>query len=152
MVEMQELTLQYYDKHWKDVGWGSGTRGTEEEYDKWRLMTQEEITGRWAPCSNMIAIIMRRQTGTRRLPEWEEAAAVAASVQNMHLQSTKFPQLACYWSSWHDAARDSLEMKQFLNMGPEDRCFGFFIIAHAKRRFKDRRHRDRSLIEVEWRC
>lgn len=151
MVEMQELTLQYYDKNWQDVGWGSGKRGSQEEYETWRKATHDEITGRWAPCSRMIAIAMRRQTGPKRLPEWEEAAAVAAATQNMHLQSTKFPQLACYWSSWHDAARDSSEMKRFLNLGPEDRCFGFFIIAHAKRIPKDRRRRDRSLIAVEWR-
>ena len=155
MVEMQELTLQYYDTNWQDVGWGSawkqGGGGTEEEYKAWRKMTQDEITGRWGPCSRMIAIIMRRQTGPKRLPEWEEAAAVAAATQNMHLQSTKFPQLACYWSSWHDAARDSQEMKEFLNMGPEDKCFGFFIVAHVKQSFEDRRKRDKSLIAVEWR-
>ena len=152
MVEMQELTLRYYDKNWKDVGWGSGKRGSEEEYIAWRKAAQEEITGRWAPCSHMIAIIMRRQTGPKRLPEWEEAAAVACATHNMHLQSTKFPQLACYWSSWHDAARDSSEMKQFLNMGPEDKCFGFFIIAQVnKSACKDRRKRDKSLIAVEWR-
>jgi nitroreductase len=154
MVEMQELTLRYYDQNWKNVGWGSGKNESirEDEYRAWRNRTEEEITGRWAPCSCMIAIIMRRQTGPKRLPEWEEAAAVAAAVQNMHLQSTKFPQLACYWSSWHDAARDSPEMKEFLHMSPEDRCFGFFIVAHAKQSgFKDRRQRDRSLMAVEWR-
>lgn len=151
MVEMQELTLRYYDKNWKNVGWGSGQHGSEEEYMAWREITQSEITGRWAHCSRMIAIVMRRQTGPKRLPEWEEAAAVVAATHNMHLQSTKFPQLACYWSSWHDAARDSDEMKEFLNMGPEDKCFGFFIVAQAKRISKDRRKRDKSLIAVEWR-
>ena len=100
----------------------------------------------------MIAIIMRRQSGPKRLPEWEEAAAVACAVQNMHIQSTKFPQLACYWSSWHDAVRDSLEMKTYLKMDSEDKCLGFFMIAHAKRsNQKDRRKRDPSLMAVEWR-
>ena len=152
MVEMQELTLRYYDQHWKEVGWGSGghDRKTEGEYAAWRQMTQDEITGRWAPCHYMIAICMRRQTGPKRLPEWEEAAAVAAAVQNMHVQSTKFPELACYWSSWHDAARDSNEMKEFLNMEAEDKCFGFFIVAHVKPH-KDRRKRDDSVVAVEWR-
>lgn len=152
IIDMQELTLQYYDQNWSRVGWGSGKKGTEEEYQAWRKNTQDEIKGRWAPCSYMIAIIMRRQTGPKRLPEWEEAAAVAAATQNMHIQSTKFPLLACYWSSWHDAARDSEEMKEFLNMGPEDRCMGFFIVAQVKKNAKsDRRKRDRSLLAVEWR-
>ena len=159
MVEMQNMTLQYYDKNWKEVGWGSKSPSdtsdcTQEEYDKWRKMTHDEIFGRWAPCSHMIAIVMQRQTGLKRLPEWEEAAAVAAATQNMHIQSTKFPQLACYWSSWHDAARDSDEMKAFLNMEQEDKCLGFFIVAQRDPKRcarKDRRKRDRSLMKIEWR-
>ena len=105
---------------------------------------------------NMIAIVMRRQSGpVKRLPEWEEAAAVAAPVQNMHIQSTKFPQLACYWSSWHDAARESRDMKDFLNMETDDKCLGFFVVAQQSlddpTKRKDRRMRSRSLMEVEWR-
>ena len=116
-------------------------------------MTYQEISGRWGPCSHMIAIIMRRQAGKKLLPEWEEAAAVAAVTQNMHLQSTKFPQLACYWSSWHDAARDSTEMKTFLNMKKEDKCLEFFIVAQVnfQNRNRGRRTHERSLLEVEWR-
>ena len=144
--------LQYYDKNWQSVGWGSGRNGTKKEYQAWRKMTQEEITGRWGSCSYMLAIVMQRQSGSKRLPEWEEAAATAAAVQNLHLQSTKFPSLACYWSSWHDAARDSDEMKQFLKMkSNEDKCMGFFIIAQVKPGKKDRRKRDPSLLKVEWR-
>lgn len=151
MEEMQMLTLEYYDKNWRSVGWGSGKVGTEEEYKKWRQMTEGEIAGRWGSCSYMIGIIMQRQTGATRLPEWEEAAATATAVHNLHLQSTKFPSLACYWSSWHDAARDSTEMKTYLKMGPEDKCMGFFIVAQVKKGQKDRRKRDASLLRVEWR-
>ena len=153
MVEMQTMTLDFYDRNWKTAGWGSGKRGSAVEYQTWRQMTHGEITGRWGPCSHMIGIVMRRQSGSKRLPEWEEAAAVAAATQNMHIQSTKFPQLACYWSSWHDAVRDSTEMKRFLNMKEEDKCLGFFIVAQVNphNRNKDRRARDRSLLEVEWR-
>jgi len=154
MIEMQELTLQYYDNHWKEVGWGSGTTGTQEDYDKWRAMTHCEITGRWGPCSHMIAIVMRRQAGPKRLPEWEELAATAAAVQNMHVQSTKFPELACYWSSWHAAARDSDEMKEFLGMEQEDKCLGMFVVAQRDPKrcsTKDRRKRDPSIMRVEWR-
>lgn len=156
MVEMQNLTLDYYDQHWTQVGWGSGSTGSLEEYNAWRAMTQSEITGRWAPCSHMIAIVMRRQSGPRRLPEWEEAAAVAASVQNMHLQSTKFPQLACYWSSWHDAARDSDEMKAYLGMEKEDKCLGFFVVAQKDKYCRGnsndgrRKVKNRSM-QIEWR-
>lgn len=160
MVAMQNLTLDYYDRHWREVGWASmqttkekASTLREEDYNAWREMTHEEITGRWGPCACMIAIVMRRQSGPKRLPRWEEAAAVATAVQNMHIQSTKFPQLACYWSSWHEAARNSDDMKEFLGTeSKEDECMGFFIVAqHEGSGFKDRRKRDRSLIDVEWR-
>ncbi|KAL9191310.1 hypothetical protein ACHAXT_001016 [Thalassiosira profunda] len=149
MVEMQQLTLRYYDKNWQQLGsWPS-----EQEYQSFRKQTEDEITGRWGPVSYMIAIVMRRQAGKRRFPEWEEAAAVACAVQNMHIQSTKFPKLACYWSSWHDAARDSEDMKEFLGMESEDKCLGFFIIAQAKNpSFRPKRIRDRSLMAVDWRA
>ncbi|VEU35709.1 unnamed protein product [Pseudo-nitzschia multistriata] len=158
-VEMQEMTLAYYDRNWRETGWGcsssaSGEDLREEDYREWRERTHAEITGRWAPCSHMIAIVCRRQSGPKRLPEWEEAAAVAAATQNMHLQSTRFPELACYWSSWHAAARDSAEMKDFLGMGPEDRCMGIFVVAQRDPRRcskTDRRRRDASVLEVEWR-
>jgi len=134
MVAMQELSLRFYDKklpdgryNWEN-GWAGGTTGTEEEYLKWREMTEGEITGRWGPCSYMIANVMQRQAGSKRIPEWEEAAATACAVQNMHIQAASFPGTACYWSSWHDAARDSEEMQEFLGIGPEDRVLGFFIV------------------------
>ena len=151
MVDMQHLTLRFYDDNWLTTGWGSGTHGTAEEYQAWRKMTLEEITGRWSPCQAMIAITMRRQAGPKRLPKWEEAAATAAAVQNMHVQSTKFPHLACYWSSWHDAARDSSEMKAFLDMQPEDECLGFFMIAQRAYLTKDRRKREDGVLQIEWR-
>ena len=79
MVDMQRLTLEFYDKHWRTVGWADGKHGTAEEYAKWRDMTEGEISGRWAPVSFMVAIVMRRQAGSVRIPEWEEAAATACA-------------------------------------------------------------------------
>jgi nitroreductase len=146
MVEMQNLTLEYYDKYWEDH-WSS-----IDEYQKFRACTHAEITGRWGPVNYMIGIVMRRQAGTKRFPVWEEAAAVACAVQNMHIQSTKFKHLACYWSSWHAGARDSGMMKAFLDMEEEDVCMGFFIVAQAKNpQFRPRRERNSSLMKVEWR-
>jgi len=163
MVEMQHLTLRYYDRNWKTLDpWGCGADNdgdeSEERYRDWRKSTEDEITGRWGPVSCMVAIVMRRQTSpvSKRLPEWEEAAAVACAVHNMHLQQcARFPHLACYWSSWHDAARDSDDMKTFLDMGAEDKCMGFFVVAQAKpsflRQTRDRRKRDPSIMQTEWR-
>ncbi|EJK51074.1 hypothetical protein THAOC_29792, partial [Thalassiosira oceanica] len=80
MVEMQKLTLRYYDMVWEEH-WS-----TREDYLKWRATTEGEITGRWGPCTHMIAIVARRRSGPRVFPEWEELAATACAVQNMHLQ------------------------------------------------------------------
>ncbi|GHP04772.1 hypothetical protein PPROV_000352500 [Pycnococcus provasolii] len=155
MVEMQQLTLKFYDKNWAQTGWANGKKGTAEEYLRWREMTEQEITGRWGPCSYMIANVMRRQAGSKRLPEWEEAAATACAVHNMHIQACSFPGVACYWSSWHDAARDSAEMASFLGLeDKEDKVLGFLVIAAYAPDLltdKDRRVRGRSHTMAEWR-
>lgn len=158
MVKMQELTLDYYDRNWQEVGWADMASPVEGEsvgmhrvleeaaYQKWRAVTRDEIHGRWGPVSYMIAIVMRRQAGSRRVPQWEEAAATSAAVQNMWIQASEaFPGLACYWSSWHEAVRDSRVMADFLGMDWEggDRCFGFFIVATTDPNTQpppDRRH------------
>ena len=115
-------------------------------------MTEAEISGRWGPVSYMVAICVRRQAGSKRLPLWEEAAATACAVQNMHLQASAQPGLACYWSSWHDAARDSDAMRAFLDMGAEDRCLGFFVVAACDPGLKDSRVRQPDAhLAVEWR-
>ena len=109
---------------------------------------------------------------------WEEIAATSCAVQNMHIQvcclslgsfcllltcssSSSFfllrqasaePGLACYWSSWHTAARDSSEMAAFLKSGEEDQCLGFFIVAARDPDMKIRRSRRKEKhLNVEWR-
>ena len=161
MVEMQRLTLDFYDNNWQTHGWADGKHGSKKQYQEWRAMTEEEITGRWGPVSYMVAIVMRRQAGSKRLPEWEEAAATACAVQNMHIQasaSCTLPDvqnnlgLACYWSSWHEAVRDSREMHTFLDIGVEDRCLGFFIVAACDPALKHEGKRDREThLSAEWR-
>ena len=152
MVEMQQLTLDFYDCNWRTHGWAGGKHGTEEQYRAWREMTQDEITGRWGPVSYMVAIVMRRQAGSARVPQWEEEAATACAVQNMHIQAGAWPGLACYWSSWHAAARDSPSMQAFLRMQDEDRCLGFFIVAACDPGIKDGRRRSpETHNSVEWR-
>eukprot|EP00927_Polykrikos_kofoidii_P055772 TRINITY_DN49989_c0_g1_i1.p1 TRINITY_DN49989_c0_g1~~TRINITY_DN49989_c0_g1_i1.p1 ORF type:complete len:256 (+),score=34.19 TRINITY_DN49989_c0_g1_i1:79-846(+) len=157
MVEMQEVTLAFYDANWRRTGWpASGTDETswsKTDYEKWRAMTQDEIQGRWGPVSYMISIVMQRQAhATKRMPEWEEAAATACAVENMYIQATAFPGLACYWSSWHGAARDSSDMKTFLKMNEEDKCLGFFIVAASEDDLPDRRVRKMKRQAIEWRA
>ena len=115
-------------------------------------MTEGEIEGRWGPVSYMVAVVMQRQAGSVRLPEWEEMAATACAVQNMHIQASSMPGLACYWSSWHDAVMESEEMHGFLGMGDEDKCMGMFCVAACDPNGRrDLRQRDEGSGNAEWR-
>merc|ERR1719245_2855249 len=151
MVTMQQLTLEFYDQNWKQTGWASGDQGSESEYQKWRAMTEEEISGRWGPVSYMIAIIMQRQAHPeKRMPEWEEAAATACAVQNMHIQASAEDGLGCYWTSWHPEFRDSEELSGYLGMEKEDKCLGFFVVGRdGKVGRSDQRVRNLK-DHVEW--
>lgn len=75
---------------------------------------------------------MKRQAkADKLLPEWEEVAAVACAVQNMHLMATALG-VACYWSSWHGVARDSPQMQKFLGLDDvRDRCLGFLVLGQT---------------------
>ena len=151
MVTMQRLTLGFYDVNWREVDW-SGETGNEDRFRKWRAKAESDITGRWGPVSFMIAIVMQRQAGSKRMPEWEEMSATAAAVQNMHIQAGAVAGLACYWTSWQPHARDSAEMKAYLNMSAEDKLLGFFIVAAYDPDLKDSRKRDPAKhLAVEWR-
>ncbi len=110
------------------------------------------MEGRWALVSYMVAIVARRQAGSKRIPMWEEEAATACAVQNMHIQASAYDGLACYWSSWHAAARDSEMMRSFLRMGGEDRCLGFFMVAACETGMTSRRsRRPEDHLNVDWR-
>ena len=71
----------------------------------------------------------------------------------MHIQASEYAALACYWSSWHSAARDSEEMKRYLEMSTEDKLLGFFIVAACDPQLKDLRRRNPAVhLAVEWRA
>ncbi len=76
----------------------------------------------------VICLCMKRQE-IEKIPEVEEIAAVACAVQNMHLTASAVS-MAAYWSSpalvYSDAMRD------FLELGPKDRCLGLFYLGWPK--------------------
>lgn len=55
---------------------------------------------------------------------------MACAVQNMHLMATSLG-VAAYWSSWHDTARDSPQMLQFLGLNHDkgDRCWALIMLS-----------------------
>ena len=103
-------------------------------------------------CSTLIVIAMKRQQPDEdgnRMPEWEEICAVAMSVQNMHLMATAMGDIAGFWSShtWCKRARDSGEMRKFLNLDcEEDRVFGALLMG----RYESNKKRFRSTRKSIW--
>lgn len=72
----------------------------------------------------VIAICMQRDP-ERRIPEWEEIAAVACAVQNMYLTCAAHD-IGCYWSS----PRSILEADAFLELGAGEKCLGLFYMGN----------------------
>ncbi|EAR85243.1 nitroreductase (macronuclear) [Tetrahymena thermophila SB210] len=102
--------------------------------DEEREKTLKQIENKFSEiskASHIILLCMKRYASEKNvMPEWEEIAAVATSVQNIYLQ-TAAKGFGGYWSSMTFArhARDSKEMRQFLNLNhDEDRVFGSFVI------------------------
>lgn len=72
----------------------------------------------------VIAICMQRDP-QKRIPEWEEIAAVSCAVQNMWLTCTAYD-IGCYWSS------PSLikHTAEFLELSEGESCLGFFYMGY----------------------
>ena len=92
---------------------------------------EKAAQSKWRRASHLVAICRRRQRPSekKRIPEWEETAAVACAVQNMHLLATSL-QLGAYWSSWYELFRTSPECVRFLGLEPEqgDVCMGVLCV------------------------
>ncbi|WIA15103.1 hypothetical protein OEZ85_001797 [Tetradesmus obliquus] len=109
--------------------------GQPEQLQETLQQLQHDRQHRWSTPSHMVAICMARKPHPKHkfnkkcMPLWEELAACACAVQNMQLMATSMG-LGAYWSSWHDDARDSAEMLQFLGMDSTqgDRCWGFLVL------------------------
>jgi nitroreductase len=60
-----------------------------------------------------------------KLPEWEELASLACAVQNMALTAEAL-NVGSYWSSPGMIA----ELKDYLNLGEQEKCFGLFYMGY----------------------
>jgi nitroreductase len=141
--ELLARTVAFYDRTWPEH-WAS-----EREYAAFREKKLDRE--RWSAVSFMIAIVARRQAGSKRMAEWEEHAATACAVQNMQIQATAERDVACYWSSWHKEFRDSDDMAAFLRLDKEDRCFGVLVVAKLASAAPRKDLRTRTMAEhVEW--
>jgi nitroreductase len=96
-------------------------------------------------CSHVIAICMQRDA-KESVPEWEEIASVAMSVQNMWLTAAAHG-IGAYWSS--PSTINSEAVAQFLHLSEGQRCLGFLYMGHHQQADADAK---RTAMEqkVEW--
>lgn len=126
-------------KFGEDHGEMYKTHTPPEEYVE---VKYQKLRKRPTECSHVIAICMKR--GDRAgIPVIEETNAVACAVQNMYLTTFALG-LAGYWSSggmtYHPA------MKDYLNLGPDDLCLGFFMLGRPK----DTERYPKGMRKVSW--
>lgn len=76
--------------------------------------------------SEYIILICIKRDQLERIPEWEEIASVAMSVQNMWLACSAAG-VGCYWSTPSTIS----DMSEFTDLGEGVRCLGLFYIGVA---------------------
>ncbi len=64
---------------------------------------------------------------SNKVPEWEEIAAVACSVQNMWLSCASLG-IGAYWSS----PKEALSLSNFLDLEANEKCLGLFYMGYPK--------------------
>lgn len=96
--------------------------------------------------SHVIAICMKRGSNPK-IPELEEVEAVASAVQNLWLTASAMG-LAGYWSSGGVTYKD--EMRDWLGLGQEDKCLGFFYLGIPKNGWAKGSRESKWESHVEW--
>ena len=107
--------------------------GQHTDPDYFRPQKQQKLVDYvlHSPCT--IALGMKRHEG--RIPAEEEVIAVACAVQNMHLTATALG-LGAFWSS--SPVYDLPETREYLGLGPLDRCLGMFFVGFPKSDWPER--------------
>jgi len=98
----------------------------QEAGDNFKDATYIKLQEKPLKASHIIAIGMKRTT-IKNIPEIEDIAAVACSVQNMYLSLTAYG-LGGYWTTGGVTYNE--KAKSFFDLGEKDRLLGFFYIGH----------------------
>ena len=90
--------------------------------EKYTELTEQNMAKKATMSNAAIAIIVNY---TGEVPEWEELAATACSVENLWLAAHSL-NIGGYWAS------PGLinHMGQFLNLEPNQKCIGLFYLGH----------------------
>jgi nitroreductase len=98
----------------------------QEAGDNFKEATYIKLQQNPLKASHIIAIGMKRTT-VKNIPEVEDIAAVACSVQNMYLSLAAYG-LGGYWTT--GGVTYNPKGKSFFGLGEQDRLLGFFYIGH----------------------
>ena len=107
----------------EDLGIFLSTKYQEVE-DKPKQVKIKKLMNNPTKSAAVIAICMQRDP-KESLPEWEELAAVAMSVQNMWLYCTEMG-IGCYWSS----PGLIKYMDEFFELADGEKCLGFLYMGY----------------------
>ncbi len=93
--------------------------------DKFSEIKFKKTTQKPLKCGCVIAICMQRDPELS-IPEWEEIASMAMSVQNMWLTCTSY-NIGCYWSS----PGSIIGNPSFLNLPEGQQCYGLLYMGYS---------------------
>jgi len=149
-----QATLDWY-KQQPQSFWDEAWKGEFADADAFAAYFVKAKQDKWCKASHVVAICLSRQRpreDQKAIPEWEEQAAVACAVQNMHLMSTSM-NLAAYWSSYFEHYRTSASCVEFMGLEPGkgDQCMGVFVIGRSNKIDKYRATRTQLEDVVSWR-
>jgi len=112
--------------------------------DKFSEMKLKKILTKPLKASHIIAICMKRDQ-EKRVPKWEEKAAVACAVQNIYLTVTSMG-LGGYWST----PAYALAADDYLKLSSGERCLGLFYLGVPQADLNLPATRDDIRTKVRW--
>lgn len=90
--------------------------------------------------SQAVICIVHHASGA--VPEWEEHAAIAMSVQNLWLKATEM-HLGCYWST----PGYIHHLSSFLNLEDNEKCIGLFYLGKTDQDFPVKEHHWEEFVQ-----
>jgi nitroreductase len=99
----------------------------QEARENFKEATYIKLQRQPLKASHIISIGMKRTT-TKNIPETEDIAAVACSVQNIYLSVTAYG-LGGYWTTGGVTYLE--KAKSFFGLDEKDKLLGFFYIGHV---------------------
>ena len=114
--------------------------------EKYTEAAHDKILHNGDKASHILAVIMKRGDNPK-IPEQEEMASTAASVQNILLTATAYG-IASFWST--GGMTYNKAMKDFLQLRPQDRLMGFIFLGYSDLPFTDGRRKKSHDEKSQW--